>query len=152
MEPNENRISGKFMRNVIFRALPAALTDLVLVVGVMLFYLAFHIREEMLSTICTGIMGVVGLLMVYQTSQPFNKLRKAMMIGLTAVFALCYFFLPNLFTLSVLDNPSLLILVVLGLLAFSVMFVCRKGLNAAKAQLSQGRRPLRRRKREDGGQ
>ena len=152
MEPNENRISGKFMRNVIFRALPAALTDLVLVVGVMLFYLAFHIREEMLSTICTGIMGVVGLLMVYQTSQPFNKLRKAMMIGLTAVFALCYFFLPNLFTLSALDNPSLLILVVLGLLAFSVMFVCRKGLNAAKARLSQGRRPLRRRKREDGGQ
>ncbi|MFR5762191.1 MAG: HAD-IC family P-type ATPase [Oscillospiraceae bacterium] len=152
MEPNENRISGKFMRNVIFRALPAALTDLVLVVGVMLFYLAFHIREEMLSTICTGIMGVVGLLMVYQTSQPFNKLRKAMMIGLTAVFALCYFFLPNLFTLSALDNPSLLILVVLGLLAFSVMFVCRKGLNAAKAQLSQGRRPLRRRKREDGRQ
>ena len=118
----------------------------------MLFYLAFHIREEMLSTICTGIMGVVGLLMVYQTSQPFNKLRKAMMIGLTAVFALCYFFLPNLFTLSALDNPSLLILVVLGLLAFSVMFVCRKGLNAAKARLSQGRRPLRRRKREDGGQ
>lgn len=152
MEPNENRISGKFMRNVIFRALPAALTDLVLVVGVMLFYLAFHIREEMLSTICTGIMGVVGLLMVYQTSQPFNKLRKAMMIGLTAVFALCYFFLPNLFTLSALDNPSLLILVVLGLLAFSVMFVCRKGLNAAKARLSQGRRQLRRRKREDGGQ
>lgn len=152
MEPNENRISGKFMRNVIFRALPAALTDLVLVVGVMLFYLVFHIREEMLSTICTGIMGVVGLLMVYQTSQPFNKLRKAMMIGLTAVFALCYFFLPNLFTLSALDNPSLLILVVLGLLAFSVMFVCRKGLNAAKAQLSQGRRPQRRRKREDGGQ
>ena len=63
------------------------------------------------------------------------------MIGLTAVFALCYFFLPNLFTLSALDNPSLLILVVLGLLAFSVMFVCRKGLNAAKAQLSQGPLP-----------
>ena len=60
-------------------ALPAALTDLVLVVGVMLFYLAFHIREEMLSTICTGIMGIVGLMMVYQTSRPFNALRKAMM-------------------------------------------------------------------------
>ena len=146
MEPNENRISGKFMRNVIFRALPAALTDLVLVVGVMLFYLAFHIREEMLSTICTGIMGVVGLLMVYQTSQPFNKLRKAMMIGLTAAFALCYFFLPNLFTLSALDNPSLLILVVLGLLAFSVMFVCRKGLNAAKAQSFAGTSPAAQKK------
>ena len=61
-----------------------------------------------------------------------------------------FFFYPH--EKSLVDNPSLLILVVLGLLAFSVMFVCRKGLNAAKARLSQGRRPLRRRKREDGGQ
>ena len=100
----------------------------------------------MLSTICTGIMGVVGLLMVYQTSQPFNKLRKAMMIGLTAVFALCYFFLPNLFTLSALDNPSLLILVVLGLLAFSVMFVCRRGLRRVKARVDKGIFPRRKKR------
>jgi cation-transporting ATPase E len=146
MEPNENRISGRFMPNVIYRALPAALSDLILVVGVMLFYLAFHIKEDMLSTLCTGIMGIVGLLMVYQTSQPMNKLRKAMLIGLCAAFVVCYFFLPELFTLSALDNPSLLILVVLGLLAFSVMFVCRRGLRKVKARLNKGIFPRRKKR------
>ncbi len=146
MEPNENRISGRFMPNVIYRALPAALSDLILVVGVMLFYLAFHIKEDMLSTLCTGIMGIVGLLMIHQTSLPLNKLRKAMLIGLCAAFVVCYFFLPELFTLSALDNPSLLILVVLGLLAFSVMFVCRRGLRKAKARLNKGIFPRRKKR------
>ncbi len=146
MEPNENRVSGRFMRNVIYRALPAALSDLVLVVGVMLFYLAFHIHEDMLSTICTGIMGIVGLMMVYQTSRPFNALRKAMMILLSLAFGVCYFFLPELFTLSALDKPALLILVVLGLLAFSVMFVCRKGLAQLNRRFAKGIFPPRRKK------
>ena len=146
MEPNENRISGRFMPNVIYRALPAALSDLILVVGVMLFYLAFHIKEDMLSTLCTGIMGIVGLLMIHQTSLPLNKLRKAMLIGLCAAFVVCYFFLPELFTLSALDKPSLLILVVLGLLAFSVMFVCRRGLRKAKARLNKGVFPRRKKR------
>ena len=146
MEPNENRISGRFMPNVIYRALPAALSDLILVVGVMLFYLAFHIKEDMLSTLCTGIMGIVGLLMIHQTSLPLNKLRKAMLIGLCAAFVVCYFFLPELFTLSALDKPSLLILVVLGLLAFSVMFVCRRGLRKAKVRLDKGIFPYRKKR------
>ena len=146
MEPNENRVSGRFMRNVIYRALPAALSDLILVVGVMLFYLAFHIHEDMLSTICTGIMGIVGLMMVYQTSRPFNALRKAMMILLSLAFGVCYFFLPELFTLSALDKPALLILVVLGLLAFSVMFVCRKGLAQLNRRFAKGIFPPRRKK------
>lgn len=112
----------------------------------MLFYLAFHIREDMLSTLCTGIMGIVGLLMVHQTSLPLNKLRKAMLIGLCAAFVVCYFFLPELFTLSALDKPSLLILVVLGLLAFSVMFVCRRGLRRATARLDKGIFPRRKKR------
>ena len=107
---------------------------------------AFHIKEDMLSTLCTGIMGIVGLLMIHQTSLPLNKLRKAMLIGLCAAFVVCYFFLPELFTLSALDNPSLLILVVLGLLAFSVMFVCRRGLRKAKARLNKGIFPRRKKR------
>ncbi len=138
MEPNKNRISGRFLRNVIYRALPAALSDTLLVVGVMLFYLAFPIDEAMLSTLCTGIMGIVGLMMVYQTSKPFNLLRKVMLVLLTAGFAACYFFLPELFTLSRLDKPSLLIFVVLGLLTFSVMFACVKCVDHAKDRLSRG--------------
>lgn len=121
MEPNENLIRGKFLRNVIFRALPTAMTDLVLIVGTMLFYLAFHLDDTLLSTICTGLMGIVGLLMVYNTSKPFNTIRKIMMIGVSVVFFACYFFIPTFFTLTPLDASGFLILVVLGLLAWPVL-------------------------------
>lgn len=72
MEPNEKRVKGKFMANVMFRALPAALTDLVLVIGVILFYLAAGLEDSAMSTICAGVMGVVGLMMVYRTAKPLN--------------------------------------------------------------------------------
>ncbi len=121
MEPNENRIRGRFLRNVIFRALPCAMTDLVLIVGILLFYIAFHIDDTSMSTICTGVMGIVGLMMVHRTSKPYNKLRIAMIIVLTLAFLVAFFFLPEIFTLKTLNFQSMLILVVFGLLAWPVL-------------------------------
>ena len=121
MEPNESLITGKFLRNVMFRALPTAMTDLVLVIGTILFYLAFDLDDSMLSTICTGIMGIVGLMMVYKTSIPFNNIRKIMLGAMGVLFFVCYFFFPTIFTLSALDSSSFLILAVFGLLAWPVL-------------------------------
>ncbi len=123
MEPNRNRIRGHFLRNVLLRALPAALTDIVLVEGVMLFYLAARLPDAALSTICAGLMGVVGLLMVHRTSQPYNTLRKIMMGGLCVLFLVGFFFLRPLFNLAPLDFLGGLILAVLALLAWPVLRV-----------------------------
>ncbi len=136
MEPNENRIQGKFLRNVIFRALPCAMTDLVLIVGILLFYIAFHIDDTSMSTICTGVMGIVGLMMVHRTSKPYNKLRIAMMIVLTLSFLVAFFFLPEIFTLKVLDFSSTLILVVFGLLAWPVLNLFSRVNDKLREQLS----------------
>jgi cation-transporting ATPase E len=121
MEPNESLITGKFLRNVIFRALPTAMTDLVLIIGTMLFYTIFKLDDSMLSTLCTGLMGIVGLMMVYNTSLPFNTIRKVMMIGVAVTFFACYFFIPTFFTLTPLNASGFLILAVLGLLAWPVL-------------------------------
>ena len=126
MEPNEDRISGHFLGNVLRRALPAALADYLLVLGVMLFYLAFHLEDDMLSTISTGVMGVVGLMMVFRTSKPFNTLRIVMMSFLIAAFAVCYFFFPTYFTIEPLNTRGLLVFIVFALLACSVFWVLRR--------------------------
>ena len=126
MEPNEDRISGHFLGNVLRRALPAALADYLLVLGVMLFYLAFHLEDDMLSTISTGVMGVVGLMMVFRTSKPFNTLRIVMMSFLIAAFAVCYFFFPAYFTIEPLNTRGLLVFIVFALLACSVFWVLRR--------------------------
>lgn len=126
MEPNEDRISGHFLGNVLKRAFPAALADYLLVLGVMLFYLAFHLEDDMLSTISTGVMGVVGLMMVFHTSKPFNTLRIVMMSFLIAAFAVCYFFFPTYFTIEPLNTRGLLVFIVFALLACSVFWALRR--------------------------
>ena len=121
MEPNTTRIKGRFLPNVLYRALPGGLTDLFLIVGVILFCLVFEIPESMMGTICTIILGVVGLLVVHRTCRPYNLLRKALMVFLTAGFAFCVVFLKDLFTLSGIDLAGGLILGVFALLSWPAL-------------------------------
>ncbi len=130
MEPNKNRVVGHFLKNVIFRALPAAMANLFLIVGILLFYLAFDISEDSLSTICTAVMGIVGILMVHRTSQPYNGLRFAMVLLISVAFAVSFFFLKDFFELTVLAWPDILILVVFALLANPVMNTVASWLDA----------------------
>ncbi|MFR1190003.1 MAG: cation-translocating P-type ATPase [Oscillospiraceae bacterium] len=126
MEPNESLVKGKFLRNVLFRTLPAAMTDLAMVVGILLFYIAFHLDDTSMITICTGVMGIVGLMMVHRTCQPYNTIRKVMIVVLGVLFVIAYFGFPTLFSLQKLNLQSALILIVFGLLSWPVMKVfCR---------------------------
>jgi cation-transporting ATPase E len=46
MEPNESLVSGRFITNIIYRALPAGITNLLLVLGILLFQIGFAIPNE----------------------------------------------------------------------------------------------------------
>ena len=126
LEPNEDLISGKFLRNVIHRALPTAMTDLVLVLGIMLFYLVFDLDDKMLSTICTGVMGIVGLMMVYRTSIPFNTIRKVMFGIVAVLYAACYFIIPTWFTLVPLNAEGVLVLGVFAIFSWPLFSIFNK--------------------------
>ena len=129
------------------RALPAALTDILLVGGVMLFYLAADLPDTAMSTICAGVMGVVGLMMVHQTAKPYNKLRIAMICVLALGFAGSFLFLKALFNLVTLDFLSALVLAVFALLAWPVMNVMYKLLDKLSAFV-QRRKETRRAAKE----
>ena len=118
MEPNSTRITGRFLPNVIYRALPGGLTDVVLVLGVILFCMVFEVFEGMMSTICALMLAAVGLMMVHRTCKPYNLLRRVLIVGLTVSLIFSVFFLGNLFTLTALDTPAIMIMVVFGLLAW----------------------------------
>ncbi len=133
MEPNTARIKGKFLPNVIYRALPGGLTDLILVLGVILFCMVFKVGENMMSTVCAIILNIVGLMVVHYTCKPYNLLRKAMMIGLTVAFVFCVLLLPQLFTLTSLDLPGAMILVVFALLSAPALMVIRRAQDKLKS-------------------
>ena len=90
----------------------------------MLFYLAAGLADGAVSTICAGIMAVVGLMMVYRTAQPMNRLHIVLLAGLSTAVVVCFFFIKPLFNLVPLDFLSHLVLGVFALLAwptFNVM-------------------------------
>lgn len=143
MEPNISRIKGKFLPNVIYRALPGALTDLFLVLGVILFCMVFEVEDNMMSTVCAIILNIVGLMVVHFTSKPYNLLRKVMIGGLTAAFVFCVVMLPQLFTLSSLDLPGAMILVVFALLSAPALIVIRRAQDKLKASIDSLHSPGR---------
>ena len=121
MEPNENIVKGKFLRNVMTRALPPAMTDFALIIGIMLFYYAFRLPQEMMSTICAITVGIVGILVIVRLCKPFTFLRKLLIAAVCIAFAFSALFLKRLFTLSPLDFPGMLLLAVFALLAWPAL-------------------------------
>ena len=126
MEPNESIVKGKFLRNVLRSALPPALTDFALIIGVMLFYYAFHLPSAMMSTICAVTVGIVGILVIIRLCRPFTLLRKLLIAAVCVAFAFSAVFLKRLFTLSPLDFPGMLLLAVFALLAWPALNLAYK--------------------------
>ena len=146
MEPNSARIKGRFLPNVVGRALPGGLTNLFLVLGAILFCLVFELPEDMMGTICTVILCVVGLMVVHRTCKPYDLLRRAMMVALVVGFGICVLVLPELFTISKLDLPAGMILGVFVLLSWPALaLLCRaqEKLKQSLASLRSGGRHAR---------
>jgi cation-transporting ATPase E len=131
MEPNNSLIRGHFLTNVVYRALPSAISDLFLSIGVVMFFTVFHLTESELSTICTIVVGVVGLLMVHRTCKPYNLLRKALMAVCIVAFFFAATVLSPIFTIEwTMSAGAWLVLAVFVLLAFEVSLSANIMVNA----------------------
>ena len=117
LEPNRSLVHGHFLKNVLHRALPAAISGLFMVIGVMLFYLAFDIPKDEISTVCAMILGLIGLLMLFSTSRPFNRLRAWLFVLMAAALLLSAIVFADLFSLVPLSFGSGLILTVFLILS-----------------------------------
>ena len=117
-----------------------------MVLGVLLFYLAFDVPEDMTSTICAVVICVVGLLMLRRTSQPMNTLRRLLLGAMIALFILSLALFPELFTISPLDFASQLVLAVFVLLSLPTFHVFCRGMDRLKGLAAV--RPRRRKNKK----
>jgi len=121
MEPNESLVRGRFLPNVIRQALPAALTDFVLTIGIMLFYYALDFDPDMMSTICAITMGTVGIFVIVRICRPWTLIRKLLVGAVCAAFLFCAVVLKRFFTLAPLDFHGILLTVVFAALAWPTL-------------------------------
>ena len=107
MEPNYARIRGRFLPNVLRRALPGGLTNVLAVVLAQFLAPALGVSPEQLPTVCAGILGAVGLLVLFQVCRPFGFFRKLLWGAAAAALVLSFTLLGSLFELPAGDLRSL---------------------------------------------
>ncbi len=121
LEPNKNLVSGRFLTNVIKRALPGALTDIFLVLGLQAFTEVFSLPMSDLSTMCAVLMAWVGLLVLYQVCKPIDVKRGAIWAAMTVAVIFSITVLADFFMLHKLTVGGTLVFIVFALLAYPVM-------------------------------
>jgi cation-transporting P-type ATPase E len=131
LEPNTSLVRGRFIANVIYRALPAALTNLLIIIGVVLFKTAFGISDAEVTTIAAILITSVGLIMVFKVCRPFNWMRVVLFCGLIVLFIGFLAVVPGLFSIIPIGFGSTLVLGVFLLLIPSVMWAFSRGLDKA---------------------
>ena len=121
LEPNRERVKGDFLRNVISKAVPGAVTIVfnVLVVSAAAFLL--DIPQQQMSTMCVMLTGFTGFLLVFRICLPFNPLRVALFGFIVGGFTLCVIFLHGLFSLVPLPLMQLIALLICAVGAFVVL-------------------------------
>ena len=137
LEPNEDRVHGKFLRNVMLRAFPAALTSVILVEWCLLFTQTFHIRNECASTMCFFLYAFSAYLMLYRVCKPMNKWHWALFSLMGVGFLLAVIVLPGWFQLTTLDYPSILIMSPLMLLTLPIDYVLHKAFERVEAFINR---------------
>ncbi len=102
LEPNNERVQGRFLLNILSKALPGGLTIVANLILILLFSLYFHFTAEEISTLCVFLTGFTGFLVLRRICLPFNRNRLIMYVLLVAAFIAAVILLPGLFSIVLL--------------------------------------------------
>ena len=116
LEPNKNIIKGHFLTNVFLKALPAGLTDFLVVSGLVLFCREFSVDLDCLSTSCTILVAVVGFMILYRIAKPMNIGHIIMMIGVVAGWLFCMLFVSKFFAITGISKQCAMLMVVFAII------------------------------------
>lgn len=146
MEPNKSRISGRFLPNVLMQAIPAGVTDFIAVSAMVIFCDTFRIPKDSVSTACTLLMAVVGMLILHRISAPANVFRRAvwcaMLLGLTGAAI----FLSGLFALRGISVKCAMLLAVFAIVTEPMLRYLSLLLERGAGLLRRGREKARKQK------
>ena len=120
LEPNRNRIEGRFLRKVLLKAFPAGLTDVLIVGSLVVCGEVFSIPASDVATASTMLLCVVGFMILIKISHPMNKFKYGILIFNIAGLLFCGICLNQLFAMSQMSKISILLMIVFAFAAESL--------------------------------
>ena len=123
LEPNHDRVRGRFLANVLSRSMPASIAilgclALALLVG--RHFVGWDFRQ--ISTVCTMLAAVVGIALIVRISVPLSTLRKLLLCFVIAFMASGFTWAGPFFSMATPSVSMLLHFVLvacLGVFAFN---------------------------------
>ena len=115
LQPNTEAIHGRFLSNVLIKALPAGLTDFLVVGALVIFGRVFGVNETDISTACTMLLAIVGFMILYHISKPLNLLRWIVWIGSGVGLLVCSIYLSDIFGITHMSMECVMLFVVFAI-------------------------------------
>lgn len=115
LQPNGDIIHGRFLSNVLIKALPAGLTDFLVVGALAVFGSVFGVNETDISTACTMLLAIVGFMILYHISKPLNPLRWCVWVGCIVGLLVCSIWLGDVFGIEHMSMECVMLFVLFAI-------------------------------------
>ena len=115
--PDHFLIRGHFMKNVIMKAVPGALTDVFVVVAMVVFGQIFEVTQGEIQTASTILLSVVGIMVLRLISKPLTNYKRAIILLCTAGLIFAFRLLGWVFGTTSLSTKCLLLCINFGIMA-----------------------------------
>ncbi len=134
LESNNKLVKGRFLWNILKAALPGALVVMINSLIIFGFERSLGMDSVVVSTLIVISATVVSLTVLFRVSTPFNKMRRALFTFMVSVFFLSITFIPyffdfapfyrqDIYQVTPLTVPQILLLVVLAQATFPLMYI-----------------------------
>lgn len=120
LEPNHNRVKGKFIIKIITKSMPAALTIILNIISIFIIGNIFDFSSDYISTMSVILVAFTGFILLFKVCLPFNYLRGILFGTLIGIFICFALGLPTLFELVLLTPFQFVFTVCLCLLDIGV--------------------------------
>ena len=115
LEPNSRKIRGSFLKKVLFRALPAALTDFFVIAALVVFGTVFGVSSQDISVASTWLLAIVGFMILIKISRPLNRYRIGVIIICIVGLVICVFSMSTLFSMKLISTQCVMLFVLFAI-------------------------------------
>lgn len=132
LEPVDGPISGRFLPNMLSRALPAGLTDFVAVGALVIFGQVFNVGADDIATASTMLLAIVGFIVLIRLGGPMNRAKWIGWFCCIGGLLCSSIFLPQLFNITGMSIQCIMLFVVFAIATEPILRVLTLGMDALR--------------------
>lgn len=126
LQPNTNKIQGRFLVNIAKSTLPAGLCLVASTITMYIYQMFTGISTEVLVTLSSLALLVIGFMALFRMCKPFNWFKTLMYFACLGLTVTAVVVLYDLFKYAPLPYPDILFLIIVCQAAYPLYFVFNK--------------------------